>query len=80
MTLKVPFANGEMGNAIFAVPLKHYTNNRGFTSNWGVTPSVRLPTSTTAGSGNDTKFGLSVSYSAETTTFHQIKQNFITAL
>lgn len=72
MTLKIPFTNGEIGNAIFAVPLKHYTNEGAFTSNWGITPSVRMPT----GGGNDWDAGLSISYNAETLNFYQLYDLF----
>lgn len=67
MTLKIPVANGKIGSSIFAVPLKYYINNRDFTSNWGFTPSLRIPT----GDGNDWDAGLSVSYSSETPNFYQ---------
>ena len=61
MTLKVPYSGGEMGDAIFAVPIKRYKNEGAFTSNWGLTPSVRMPT----GGGSDWDAGLSLSYSSE---------------
>ena len=67
MTLKVPYSDGSVGDAIFAVPLKRYTNRGGFTANWGLTPSVRMPT----GGGNDWDAGLSLSYSSETSSVYQ---------
>jgi len=67
MTLKAPFKDGKLGDAIFAVPLKRYTNRGAFTSNWGVTPSVRMPT----GDGNDWDPGLSMSYSSEQPRLYQ---------
>lgn len=68
MTLKVPYAGGEVGDALFAVPLKRYTNSGAFTSNWGITPSVRIPT----GGGGDWDLGLGISYSSETTSLYQL--------
>lgn len=68
MTLKVPYAGGELGNAILAMPLKRYKNKGAFTSNWGLTPSVRMPT----GQGDDWDAGLGLSYSSETTTVYQL--------
>ena len=67
MTLKVPYSDGEVGDAIFAVPLKRYKNEGAFTSNFGITPSVRMPT----GGGSDWDAGLSMSYSAEQPSFYQ---------
>ncbi len=68
MTLKIPYEDSEIGNAIFAVPLKRYFNEGAFTSNWSITPSVRMPT----GKGNDWDAGLSLSYSSETPGFYQL--------
>lgn len=68
MTLKVPSVAGEIGYSIFAVPLKKYTNYKDFTSNWSVTPSVRIPT----GKGDDWDGGLSFSYSSETKSIYQL--------
>ena len=67
MTLKLPYTDGKINSAIFAVPLKQYTNKGGFTSNWGITPSVRIPTD---GSSNFDA-GLSLSYSSETRSIYQ---------
>lgn len=53
------------GNAIIAVPLKHYKNDGAFTSNWSITPSLRMPTGSSASEDNDWDAGLSVSYSSE---------------
>lgn len=68
MTLKVPFASGEVGDAIFAVPLKRYYNQGAFTSNFGFTPQVRMPT----GGGNDWDLGASFSYSSESRRLYQL--------
>ena len=61
MTLKVPHSNGKTGDAILAMPIKRYKNAGAFTSNWGLTPSVRMPT----GGGSKWDAGLSLSYSSE---------------
>ena len=68
MTFKLPYADGEFGDAIVAVPIKHYKNAGGFTSSWGLTPSVAMPT----GGGSDWDTGLSLSYSAETASLFQL--------
>lgn len=68
MTLKVPYASGDIGNAILAMPLKRYKNQGAFTSNWGLTPSVRMPT----GGGDDWDAGLGLSYSSETPKVYQL--------
>ena len=44
MTLKVPYSDGKSGDAILAMPIKRYKNAGASTSNWGLTPSVRMPT------------------------------------
>lgn len=72
MTLKVPYANGDVGDAILAVPLKRYTNKNAFTANWGITPSVRMPT----GGGSQWDAGLSISYSSETPDVYQLYDVF----
>ena len=41
MTLKIPYGGDGLGHSIFAVPLKKYKNAARYTSNWGLTPSVR---------------------------------------
>lgn len=68
MTLKVPFSHGENGDAILAMPIKSYKNAGAFTSNWGLTPSVRMPT----GGGSDWDAGLSLSYSSESQGYYQL--------
>lgn len=68
MTLKVPHSNGKTGDAIFAMPIKHYKNDGAFTSNWGLTPSVRMPT----GGGSQWDAGLSLSYSSESRKVYQL--------
>lgn len=68
MTLKVPSIDEDIGDSIFAVPLKRYSNQGGFTSNIGITPSLRIPT----GGGSKWDVGLSLSYSSETPTLYQL--------
>ncbi len=68
MTFKLPHTNGEFGDLILGLPLKKYRNDGPKTSNWGITPSVKLPT----GDQEDWDLGLSVSYSSETPTFYQL--------
>ena len=57
------------GDLILAMPLKRYTNKGANTSNWGITPQIRLPTGSSSGdfaiSDGSVDLGLSVSYSAE---------------
>lgn len=72
MTLKIPHANRDFGNAIFAIPLKSYTNEDGLTYNWGLTPSLRLPTA----NGNNYDAGLSLSYSSESPSIYQLYDLF----
>lgn len=58
-----------LGDLIIGVPLKRYRNKGANTSNWGITPSIRLPTGKSGGdfpiSDGSVDLGLSVSYSAE---------------
>lgn len=57
------------GDIIIAAPFKKYRNNGKNTSNFSITPSIRLPTGSSDGdfpiSDGSVDFGLSVSYSAE---------------
>lgn len=61
--------NEGLGDLILGVPLKHYRNEKRNTSNFGITPSIRIPTGSTSGdfpiSDGSWDLGLSVSYSAE---------------
>ncbi len=68
MTLKVPYRDGKNGDAILAMPIKRYKNAGASTSNWGLTPSVRMPT----GGGNDWDAGLSLSYSSESKGYYEL--------
>ncbi|MDM3870801.1 transporter [Porticoccus sp. W117] len=62
-------SNSGLGDLILAMPLKRYTNKGANTSNWGITPQIRLPTGSSSGdfaiSDGSVDLGLSVSYSAE---------------
>ena len=68
------------GDLILAVPLKSYTNKGGNTSNWGITPQLRLPTGSSSGdfaiSDGSVDLGLSLSYSAEGFPFGKDKPSF----
>lgn len=80
VTLKLPYIDSDntdryasgTGNAILAVPLKRYHNNGAFTSNWGITPSVRMPTGSSNSEDNDWDTGLSLSYSSESRSVYQL--------
>lgn len=67
-TFKLPSKDGTLGDLILGLPLKKYYNDGPSTSNWSLTPSVRLPT----GNQGKWKAGLSVSHSAESPTFYQL--------
>lgn len=67
-TIKLPWRDGEPGDAIFGLPIKRYVNKGARTANWSVTPSLAVPT----GPGSDWDPGLSLSYSAETPHFYQL--------
>ncbi|MGB5324163.1 MAG: hypothetical protein WBN40_01895 [Pseudomonadales bacterium] len=68
MTLKVPYQSGDIGDSIFAVPLKRYRNEGAFTSNWSITPSVKAPT----GGGSSWETGAGISYSSESKSLYQL--------
>jgi hypothetical protein len=68
MTLKIPTIDGTLDDAIIALPLKKYFNDKGFTSNWSITPSIRMPT----GGGSNWDAGLSLSYSSESSNIYQL--------
>ena len=64
------------GDLIVGFPLKRYENQRGHTHNFGITPSLRLPTGSTSdafpvGDGS-WDAGLSISYSSENRRFYQL--------
>ena len=61
--------NSGLGDMIIGLPFKFYTNLGANTSNYGVTPSIRIPTGETSGdfpiSDGSWDVGLSVSYNSE---------------
>ena len=69
-----------LGDLIVGVPLKHYSNRGALTDNFGLTPSLRLPTGSHSGdfpiSDGSVDFGLSLSYSAETPKFYLLADLF----
>lgn len=67
-TFKLPHVDGEFGDLVLGLPLKRYVNDGARTSNWSITPSLRLPT----GRQGKSDLGLSVSYSAESPRFYQL--------
>ncbi len=75
-TVATPQQNTGLGDIVVALPLKRYSNQGASTQNWGLTPSVRIPTGTSSGdfpnSDGSWDLGLSLSYSSETPTFYQL--------
>ncbi len=69
-----------LGDSILGLQLKHYYNREASTGNFGLTPSVRLPTGSTSddypvGDGS-WDVGVSASFSAETAIFYQFYDLF----
>lgn len=69
-TFKLPYRDSKFGDLILGMPLKKYQNEGPRTTNWSLTPSVRLPTG--SGSSSEWDVGLSISYSSESPTFYQL--------
>lgn len=67
-TLKLPVRAGRADELILGLPLKRYNNDGATTSNFSVTPSIQLPTT----SDGERDWGLSVSYSTESPSFYQL--------
>jgi len=67
--LSVAQKNSGVGDLILSLPLKWYTNKSTYTSNFGITPAVRLPTGDSDGnfpiSDGSWDAGISVSYAYE---------------
>lgn len=67
---------GGLGDIVLGLPLKRYKNRRSTTQNWGVTPSIRIPTGTSSGnfptSDGSWDVGLSLSYSWENPLVYQL--------
>lgn len=74
--LGVAQQRGGLGDIVVGVPIKRYKNKGAKTQNWGITPSIRLPTGSSSGdfpiSDGSWDAGLSVSYSSETPGFYQL--------
>ena len=69
-----------IGDVVLGLPLKRYENKGAMTQNWGITPSVRIPTGSSSGdfpiSDGSWDAGLSVSYSRETPRIYQFYDLF----
>ena len=65
-----------LGDVVLGLPLKRYKNRGSTTQNWGLTPSIRIPTGTSSGdfpiSDGSWDVGLSVSYSWENPLIYQL--------
>jgi len=90
-TIKIPYVNQKrtipgvnngirqtnkgLGDIIVGLPLKKYKNKGAVTQNWGITPSIRIPTGDDSGSfpisDGSWDVGLSLSYSRETPMIYQ---------
>ena len=68
--------NSGAGDLIIGFPIKKYFNRGAETGNWAFTPSIRIPTGSTAGdfpiSDGSWDLGLSFSYSNESFKFYQL--------
>jgi len=72
--------NSGLGDLILGVPLKYYRNKGSYTDNFGITPSLRIPTGDSSGdfpiSDGSWDFGLSISHSWETPKFYSTAELF----
>lgn len=95
-TLKLPFVyqrrirnvngvgieqkNSGLGDLVLGIPLKYYRNKGAYTDNFGITPSLRIPTGYSSGNFPITDgswdTGLSISYSLETPKFYSVAEIF----
>lgn len=68
--------NSGIGDVVLGLPLKRYKNRGPTTQNWGLTPSIRIPTGSSAGdmpvSDGSWDVGLSLAYSWESPQFYQL--------
>ncbi len=68
--------NNGLGDVVLGLPLKRYKNRGASTSNWGITPSIRIPTGSNTGnfpiSDGSWDMGLSFAYSRETPMVYQL--------
>lgn len=73
--------NQGLGDIVFGLPLKKYTNFESSTQNISLTPSIRIPTAATSGDyalgDGSWDFGLSLSYSHENPKFYQLYDVFV---
>lgn len=69
-----------IGDSILGLQLKHYYNREGSTGNFGLTPSVRIPTGSTNGDfpvgDGSWDVGISASFSAEMSSLYQFYDVF----
>ncbi len=68
--------NNGIGDVVIGLPLKKYKNQGSVTQNWGITPSVRIPTGDDSGgfpiSDGSWDVGLSLSYAWENPLIYQL--------
>jgi len=68
--------NRGIGDVVLGLPLKRYKNQGSMTQNWGITPSIRIPTGSNSGdfplSDGSWDVGLSVSYAWENPRIYQL--------
>jgi len=68
--------NSGIGDVVVALPLKKYKNRDSVTQNWGITPSIRIPTGDDSGSfpisDGSWDVGLSLSYAWENPLIYQL--------
>ncbi|MEE8306886.1 MAG: transporter [Gammaproteobacteria bacterium] len=68
--------NSGFGDVVLGLPLKRYKNYGSTTQNWGITPSIRIPTGSSSGafpiSDGSWDVGLSISYSWENPRIYQL--------
>lgn len=73
-------SNSGLGDLIIGVPLKHYINKGAGTQNFGLTPSLRIPTGSTSGdfplSDGSWDLGLSLSHSYESIKYYTLVDLF----
>jgi len=66
--------NSGLGDLVLGVPLKYYRNKGAYTDNFGITPSIRIPTGDSSGdfpiTDGSWDFGLSLSHSLETPKYY----------
>lgn len=72
--------NSGFGDLVLSVPLKYYRNKGAYTDNFGITPSLRIPTGDSSGkfpiTDGSWDTGLSISHSLETPKFYTAAELF----